>query len=182
MQRLPIYKALAWLNALPDDAARDVLLDCCGSPAWAVRMESERPYRMLEDLFQKSESVWFSLPPSDWLEAFSAHPAIGSSRQTERPSRSSEWSAGEQSGTASADTSTLNALAEANRLYREKFGFIFIVCATGRSADEMLQLCRSRMRNSLKTEIEIAAREQHKITELRLTKLLEYERNYDTCS
>ena len=145
-------------------------------------MTGERPYRMLEDLFRKSESVWFSLPPADWLEAFAAHPAIGSRKRPTRSSRSSEWSAKEQAGTAKARISTLQALEEANRLYREKFGFIFIICATGRSADEMLQECRTRLDNSLKTEIEIAAREQHKITELRLGKLLENERNNDTCS
>ena len=145
-------------------------------------MASERPFRMLEDLFEKSETVWFSLSPADWLEAFAAHPQIGSRSVAANASRSAEWSSREQAGTADAGIATLNALAEANHLYHEKFGFIFIVCATGRSADEMLQMCRARFGNSLQTEIEIAAREQQRITELRLSKLLEYERNYDTCS
>ena len=144
-------------------------------------MASERPFRMLEDLFERSESVWFSLTPADWLEAFAAHPQIGSRKVGATHSRSSEWSANEQSGTGKANITTLNALAEANRLYLENFGFIFIICATDRSADEMLQECRARLGNSLKTELEIAAREQHKITELRLGKLLENERNYHTC-
>ncbi len=158
-----------------------MLLDCCGSRVWAERMTRERPFRMLDDLFFCAESIWHSLTPADWLEAFAAHPRIGSSSPSSVSSRSSKWSAGEQSQTNNGDNKVNNDLAEPNRLYEEKFGFIFIVCATGRSADEMLGICRARLGNSLAKEIKIAAHEQQEITELRLAKLLEDERHYNTC-
>ncbi len=137
---------------------------------------------MLEDLFHTSGTIWFSLSPSDWLEAFAAHPRIGSTVSAAATSRSSKWSACEQSGTVTAESLVKKELGEANRLYEEKFGFIFIVCATGRSAEEMLEMCRARLPNSLSEEMELAAIEQHKITELRLNKLLENERHYHTCA
>ncbi len=145
-------------------------------------MARARPFRMLEDLFLAAGSIWSSLIPADWLEAFAAHPQIGSTSATDIRSRSSEWSADEQAGTANADSLAKKELAECNRLYVEKFGFIFIVCATGRSAEEMLAMCRARLRNTRDTEIRIAADEQRKITELRLNKLLENELHYNTCA
>jgi OHCU decarboxylase len=126
---------------------------------------------MLDDLYSRAEASWFSLPPADWLEAFAAHPKIGSSVSGE--SRAGKWSAGEQSTAAKVSNDTKTKLAEANRLYEEKFGFIFIVCATGRTAEDMLADCGARLRNSVADEIKIAAREQHYITVLRLNKLLE---------
>ncbi len=180
MQRFHIYKSLAGLNDLPEEEARKVLLDCCGSSEWATRMARRRPFRMLDDLFRNAGAIWFSLTPADWLEAFAAHPRIGSN--SSKRSRSSEWAAAEQAGAAGADRTVKEELAAANRLYEKKFGFIFIVCATGRSAEEMLGICRSRLRNGLQEEMKIAANEQHKITELRLTKLLENELYYNTCA
>ena len=129
---------------------------------------------MLEDLYRTAESIWFSLSSVDHLEAFASHPKIGSKTAApKQKARSAKWSSGEQSGMVAAADDVKNELAEANRLYLEKFGFIFIVCATGKSADEMLAICRARLGNSAATELQIAAEEQRKITEIRLNKLLE---------
>jgi OHCU decarboxylase len=169
-----IYKNLSWLNKLPYKEAEKTFLDCCGSTEWARQMAEARPFGMLEHLFAQAESTWFSLSPADHLKAFAAHPQIGSKEPSEKQqARSADWSAGEQSSVNGSAESTLNALAEANRLYQEKFGFIFIVCATGKSADEMLAICNARLGNSVETELTIAAAEQSKITEIRLKKLLE---------
>ena len=174
MQTFQIYKNLAWLNELPDTEAVSVFLDCCGSNEWARRMAAARPYPMLEDLFEKAENVWFSLTQGDHLEAFAAHPKIGSKKPTPaQKTRAAEWSSGEQLGMDVAVYTVRDELAAANHLYEAKYGFIFIVCATGRSADEILAICRARLGNSLETELTIAVEEQRKITEIRLNKLLE---------
>ncbi len=140
-------------------------------------MAEARPFADTDKLLKQATQIWHSLEPQDWLEAFAAHPKIGA-RQTapQQPAQSAEWSRGEQSGTHTATDSTRDVLAEANRLYEEKFGYIFIVCATGKSAEEMLALCRQRVHNAADLELRIAADEQRKITEIRLQKLLESER------
>ena len=166
-----VYKSLAWLNDLSVDKAEAAFADCCGSTRWAQRMAAERPFRMLEDLYTSAAALWFSSTPSDWLEAFSAHPKIGSTAS--KTSRSGKWSAGEQAEASQASDDVKERLTDANRLYEEKFGFIFIVCATGRTAEELLANCLARLGNSAADEIKIAAAEQHRITELRLNKLLE---------
>lgn len=169
-----IYKNLAWLNGLPRAEVEQVFLDCCGSTEWARRMAASRPFPMLENLYAAAEYIWFSLPPADHLEAFAAHPQIGSTKAApSQKKRASDWSAGEQSGVSDAAETVREQLAEANRLYKNKFGFIFIVYASGKTADEMLAICRARLGNSVETELKIAAQEQHKITETRLNKLLE---------
>jgi OHCU decarboxylase len=174
LQGYQIYKNLAWLNEMPADEAESVFRDCCGSAAWARAMAEARPFPMLESLFEKARRIWFSLPHADWLEAFACHPKIGSKETAPKQQlKSAEWSGSEQSGMDNAADATRSQLAEANRLYEEKFGFIFIVCATGKSADEMLAICRARLGNSAKTEMALAAEEQRKITEIRLNKLLE---------
>jgi OHCU decarboxylase len=168
------YKNLAWLNELSPAEAGAAFLDCCGSGEWAKAMAASRPFAMLEDVFERAERIWFSLPVAEWLEAFAAHPKIGANESAAtQKKRSAGWSKDEQSGVNSAETETRDALAEANRLYEQRFGFIFIVCATGKTADEMLAICRARLGNSVRTELQIAAEEQKKITEIRLTKLLE---------
>jgi len=137
-------------------------------------MTTSRPFPMLENLFTTAERIWFSLPIADHLEAFAAHPKIGSQKSASSQIHcSADWSTSEQSGVNNADTGVRDSLSEANRLYEDKFGFIFIVCATGKDADEMLATCRARLSNSVQTELQIAAEEQKKITEIRLTKLLE---------
>ena len=137
-------------------------------------MTEARAFPTLENLYESAESIWFSLSSVDHLEAFASHPKIGSKNAAPRQqAKSAEWSSGEQSGMQTAEDSVRDQLAEANRLYEAKFGFIFIVCATGKTADEMLAICRARLGNSRETEIRIASEEQRKITEIRLNKLLE---------
>lgn len=161
------------LNALPPEEAEAELLTCCGSREWARRVAGGRPYPDVGTLLAAADRVWWSLGEKDWLEAFRSHPRIGErkaeARQTEREAR---WSAGEQAGMSTAAEETQRALAEGNRRYEERFGHIYIVCASGRSADEMLALLRERLENEPQREISVAAEEQRKITRLRLEKLL----------
>lgn len=174
MQTYQIYKNLAWLNELPQEEAELIFRDCCGSKTWARRMISARPFPMLKNLFEAAETIWFALSPADWLEAFAAHPKIGSSEPAPAQKMlAADWSSGEQSGMETAESDVRTQLAELNRWYEDKFRFIFIVCATGKSADEMLAIARARLGNSAETEFRIAAVEQQKITEIRLRKLLE---------
>lgn len=165
--------ALDRLNALaPDDAERE-LLTCCGSREWARRMAAERPFATADALLDRAESVWWALGEDDWLEAFRSHPRIGEKKaEAGQTSREQTWSAGEQAGMLTAAEATQQALAAGNREYDERFGFIYIVCATGKTADEMLALLRQRLANAPADELRAAAEEQRKITRIRLEKLL----------
>ena len=156
---------LAALNAAPRKQALADFLWGCGSRAWADAMAVGRPHPDLPALEKAADSAWSRCSREDWLEAFSAHPAIGE-RSGGACSRE------EQSGTAEASVETLRQLEELNLRYREKFGYTFIVCATGREANEMLEMLRRRIENDAGSEIQNAAREQRLITRLRLTKLL----------
>ncbi|HTH51724.1 MAG TPA: 2-oxo-4-hydroxy-4-carboxy-5-ureidoimidazoline decarboxylase [Pyrinomonadaceae bacterium] len=170
----PIYKNLADLNDLPREQAVATFLDCCGSSTWATRMADERPFVMVEQLFEKAGDIWFALSKVDHLEAFAAHPQIGSSKPADaQAERAADWSKGEQASVAETGDDVRADLAAVNRLYHEKFGFIFIISATGKTAEEVLAIAKARVRNSVETELKIAAEEQNKITQLRLTKLLE---------
>lgn len=165
---------LAWLNALSAEAARDELLKCCGARRWADAVEQGRPYASFEHLLIRASEVWWALTDSDWLEAFRSHPKIGEKKAASQvAAQSQQWSAQEQRGVETAADAAMEKLARLNRSYEEKFGFIFIVCATGKSTDEILALLEERMRNDVAPELRIAAAEQAKITELRLRKLLE---------
>jgi OHCU decarboxylase len=157
------------LNALPREEAEGRLLACCGSRQWARRLASERPFRSASGLADAADRIWRSLSADDWLEAFAAHPRIGARGEVAR------WARQEQAGTKSASPETLAKLADVNREYEERFGHIFIVCAAGKSAAEMLALAESRLHNDPRTELAIAAEEQRRIMRLRLAKLLEAE-------
>ena len=136
-------------------------------------MTSHRPFLGLEDLLAKADSLWGSLTEQDWLEAFRAHPKIGERKAAAAQSEQARsWSKEEQSGIERAAKETRAALAAGNQEYEERFGFIFIVCATGRSSEEMLAILNSRLKNDSGTELAVAAEEQRKITRLRLEKLL----------
>ena len=136
-------------------------------------MVGGRPFKTFDELLAEAERVWHSLSEADWLEAFRAHPKIGEQKAATTQSADAEkWSAQEQSGVAAASTQTLKELAERNQEYEDRFGFIFIVCASGKSSEEMLALINERMHNDPETEIRVAAGEQSKITRLRLEKLL----------
>jgi OHCU decarboxylase len=166
-----VSDGVARLNGLTPEAAAAALLACCGSRAWARRMAAERPYASRDAVLATADRVWEALAPADWLEAFAAHPRIGERSGGEGDHR--RWSAEEQAGTAGASESVLSDLAEANRVYHQRFGFLFIVCASGKSSGEMLGLLRARLANDPQTELRIAAAEQAKITRLRLVKWME---------
>jgi OHCU decarboxylase len=164
---------LDWLNSLSPQQAANELRQCCGSKRWVQATVSRRPYSSLETLLTTADEVWWSLPPDDWLEAFQSHPKIGERKATASVSEQSrQWSGQEQAGVSNASRDTVDSLAALNQAYEEKFGFIFIICATGKSSDEMLSALRARIENDLPTELPIAAAEQGKITHLRLKKLI----------
>jgi OHCU decarboxylase len=145
------------------DIFNDLLL-CCGSRKWAEAMANRWPFADTEAMLNDADAVWRGLDVEDWLEAFRAHPKIG-----ERTS--STLSRQEQSGAASASADQTEELARLNRDYERRFGFIFIICATGKTAEEMLGALRERLRNLAEVEINVAAEQQRLITRLRLSKL-----------
>ena len=152
------------------EAARELLARACGSTKWIDRMMSRRPFRSEAALLDAARAEWFALSESDWLEAFSHHPRIGDRASLEaRFPQTHELSSKEQSGIGIAGADVLQALAQANNDYFDRFGFIFIVSATGKAAGQMLALLLSRLPNDRETELRIAAEEQQKITALRLS-------------
>lgn len=162
--------ALAALDAMSTDDARAALRRCCGSRAWVEHMVHARPFEDASSLLRIGERVWWSLTEAEHREAFAAHPKIGEAKVP--ATGDATWSTAEQSAAAAAAAHTLAELAEANRAYEAKHGFIFIVCATGRSADAMLADLKRRMAASSSDELRTAAEEQIKITRLRLAKLI----------
>ncbi len=162
---------VAQLNALSTEEAVTALLQCCGSLKWARVVAENRPFADTHELLLTADHAWWSLDASDWLEAFGAHPKIGEKKES-ASSESSRWAAQEQSGASRASSETLTELTRANHDYERRFGYIFIVCATGKSADEMLALLHERLKNEPDTELRLAAEEQRRITHLRLEKLL----------
>lgn len=161
------------LNQLPTARLAAALQTCCGSSVWVREMTRIFPVESPEQLLEKAGVIWFALTEPDWREAFSHHPKIGDvASLREKFASTRTWAAGEQAGVADASQVVLEALAAGNQRYEAKFGYIFIVCATGKSAPEMLAILESRLPNDPATELQIATREQHKITVLRLEKLL----------
>ena len=161
-----------YLNDLDDDSCRSTLEKCCAATSWIEGMMGRRPFAPEDQVVLAADEVWWSLDATDWHEAFAAHPRIGDVASLRAKfANTRDWASGEQAGVAAASTDTLEAIATANDKYFAKFGYIFIVCATGKSADEMLALIESRLQNVPEHEVEIAAREQLKITQLRLQKL-----------
>lgn len=140
------------------------LLNVCGSKEWSLRMHAARPFANWDDMVQAAKNIWAALGDNDRLEAFAAHPRIGE--------RKAGWSSQEQSGTRTASEETMNAIADGNRAYEEKFGFVYLICATGKSAEEMRENLQQRLQNDRRTELDTAAAEQAKIIELRLEKLV----------
>ncbi|HEU4927097.1 MAG TPA: 2-oxo-4-hydroxy-4-carboxy-5-ureidoimidazoline decarboxylase [Vicinamibacterales bacterium] len=160
------------LDSASPEEARRLLTTCCGSSAWVDRMLRRCPFGSADALLAAAPEAWLDLTLTDWLEAFSHHPKIGDRTSLAQPfAATAHLSAREQSGAADAPAQVLDDLAAANRTYEEKFGYIFIVCATGKSAGEMLALLRARLLNDPATEIRVAAEEQGKITQLRLQRL-----------
>ena len=164
---------LSRLNDRPAAEARAELLRCCGSSAWVEALLARRPFADASSLYAVAESVWWDLEPADWREAFAHHSRIGDLDSVHvRFASTEQWAAGEQAGARGAPEELLTALAEANQAFEERFGYIFIVCATGKSAEEMLALLLRRLAHSPQDELRIAGAEQAKITRLRLEKLL----------
>ena len=165
---------LAQLNAAPPATAAGALERCCGTRAWVEGMLAARPFADYETLHETARRLWRSLPPEGWREAFTHHPRIGDvAALRERFAETAAWAGREQSGAVGADEHTLEALAAGNRAYEARFGHIFIVRATGRTAAEMLELLRGRLDNAPEHELRVAAGEQERITAIRLDKLLE---------
>jgi OHCU decarboxylase len=168
-----LRESLERFNALSAEEAEGELLKCCGSTLWARRVAAERPLHDLQGLLAVADAAWWALDAEDWLEAFSRHPKIGEKESSRaQDSAAQEWSEQEQAGTRSADEETRLELAEANREYERKFGYIYIICATGKTADEMLLILKERLQNDADKELRVAAEEQRRITHLRLRKLL----------
>ena len=168
---------LAALNSSPAESARLELRKCCGSSRWIERMLAARPFEDEAALFTTADAEWWALAREDWLEAFAAHPRIGSQRDVDKKTGTEKaWSSGEQAGAARASEGTREALTRTNAEYEGRFGHIYIVCATGKSAEEMLALARARLANDAEAELRVAADEQRKITRIRLRKLLDEEK------
>lgn len=165
--------SVADLDGMSAPRAAELLAECCGSSRWVSAMIAQRPFGSREAVFAAADEICRSLSARDWLEAFAHHPRIGEqSGAIPEGGRGSEWSAGEQSGVAGARDTVRDELAAANRDYERRFGYICIVCATGKTAEEMLALARERLINDPKRELGVAAEEQRKIARLRLDKML----------
>src|SRR5438552_4916801 len=156
------------LNILPKEQLIEELSKCCGSSAWVNKMLDFFPADDLVELLEDAEEQWYKCNEEDWKEAFEHHPKIGDIESLKKKfSFTAQWESDEQSAVNNASQQTIEVLAEANRLYEEKFGYIFIVYATGKSAEEILTILQTRLQNNPEVEIEIAADEQNKITKLR---------------
>ncbi len=165
--------AVARWNSLPDSEAVNEILPCCGSRAWARALAGRRPLGDAATLLYASDEVWRGLTESDWMEAFASHPRIGESRAPESAlAQSRSWSAQEQREVAAAGDAVKIALAEANREYERRFHRVFIVCATGKPAAEILEILQRRLGNDVETELQEAAEQQRQITHIRLKKWL----------
>jgi len=166
-------KVLARWNQLPfADAVREIV-PCCGSGSWAQGLAGRRPIATEALLLASSDEIWRTLSRSAWLEAFDSHPRIGeSASKAPVAAQSASWSQQEQNSVSSANNAIKAGLATANRAYEEKFGHIFIVCATGKSPSEILAILQRRMQNDTNAELREAAEEQRQITLLRLQKWL----------
>ncbi len=161
------------LNRLSEADATAAFIQCCTAQRWVERMVIDRPFESLPEMLEISDRIWEECDVDDYLEAFEGHPRIGDVESlAKKYANTKGWAGGEQKGVEGADASVIQRLADGNKQYEEKFGHIFIVCATCKSATEMLALLEARMANDPKTEVMVAAEEQNKITRLRLKKLL----------
>ena len=168
--RLDAFNALTYDEALKD------LLRCCGARRWAAHMVARRPYRTLDEVFANADKAWAACDRADALEAFRQHPKIGDAAALRaRFPTTRSWAEGEQAGVRAAPDDVLKRLAAGNEAYEAKFGYLFIVCATGKTAEEMLALLEERLRNAPELELRVAAAEQAKIMRIRLGKLLQEE-------
>ena len=161
------------LNTLPIDQANHLFLQCCTSEKWIEKMVASRPFTNSSSLRETADHIWGNLTEKDYLQAFEGHPKIGDVGSLKaKYANTKELASGEQWGASNATDEIIAELANSNSAYEDKYGFIFIVCATGKSAREMLALLKDRLNNDRQQELEIASEEQRKIFHLRLEKLL----------
>ena len=167
-------EVLARWNALAITEAAEEILPCCGSQRWAHALARLRPFADVKALLAQSDEIWSKLDPADWHEAFSSHPRIGERKAPESASRTSaRWSSEEQSRVAHSSGDTQDRLRLENEQYEQRFGRIYIVCASGKSAEEMLAILYRRLDNDEASELREAAEQQRQITQLRLRKWLQ---------
>jgi 2-oxo-4-hydroxy-4-carboxy-5-ureidoimidazoline decarboxylase len=160
----------AWNKADESEALAEMLA-CCGAREWASAMVALRPIGNVFELSEAADRVWAMMSEADWTEAFACHPRIGG-RKAQASGRPEAWSGEEQSSVATADSAVLAELAERNAQYEAKFGVTYIVCATGKTAEEMLAILNRRLANDRATELREAAEQQRQITQIRLGKWL----------
>ncbi len=161
----------AW-NEADAQTALDAMLACCGAQRWAKAMVALRPIASVVELSAAADRIWSTMEEADWMEAFACHPRIGDRKAAHASRKSVAWSQQEQAATNSAATSVLDELATGNALYEQRFGFTYIVCATGKSAEEMLTILNRRLAGDHATELREAAEQQRQITQIRLGKWL----------
>jgi 2-oxo-4-hydroxy-4-carboxy-5-ureidoimidazoline decarboxylase len=159
-------------NQADESAAMDAMIACCGARRWAEGMVALRPIESIVELSEAADRVWSMMQEADWMEAFACHPRIGESRTAHASKKSVAWSKQEQASVSSADERVLAELDAGNLLYEERFGFTYIVCATGKSAEEMLSILNRRLANDRAAELREAAEQQRQITQIRLGKWL----------
>ncbi|MDB4887082.1 MAG: decarboxylase [Gemmatimonadetes bacterium] len=168
-----VHAGLARLNAMPQAELAEHLRECCGSVHWMEQMIARRPFASTDSMLAASDDACRVLTREDWIEAFEHHPRLGESQASvPQGARSRAWSEKEQASLADVGTELRSALAAANRAYEQRFGYICIICASGRDSEELLAITRARLGNAPNIELRIAAEEQRKITRLRLQKLV----------
>lgn len=160
-------------NSADNDAALASLTSCCASHRWALAVAALRPFRGEEALSAAADSIWAQMQEPDWMEAFHAHPRIGEHKPAQASAQSQTWSSQEQASVHDSQSEILAELAVGNLRYEELFGFTYIVCATGKSAEEMLAILQNRLANDRQTELQEAAEQQRQITQIRLRKWLQ---------
>jgi OHCU decarboxylase len=161
----------AW-NQADEETALTTMIACCGARRWAAAMVALRPIDGIFELSMAADRVWSTMGEDDWMEAFACHPVIGGRDATQATAQSLEWSRNEQSSIAVATDLVLAELAECNRMYEQRYGFTYIVCATGKSSEEMLSILKRRLASDRATEVREAAEQQRQITQIRLGKWL----------
>ena len=164
--------ALENWNHADEIEAFDAMIACCGARRWASAMVALRPIRSVFELSEAADRVWNTMTEADWMEAFACHPRIGDRKAAHATAKSAAWSSQEQSSVSSAKERVLAELAAGNARYEHQFGFTYIVCATGRSTEEMLAILNHRLANNRETELREAAEQQRQIMQIRLGKWL----------
>ncbi len=159
-------EGLLGLNGAPEEEARRLLAACCATKRWVDGMIAARPFANVDAVLRRADALWHNVERAEVLEAMSRHPRIGDAK------KASATEASEQAGATSAVDAIKTGLADGNAAYEERFGHIYLVCASGKSGEELLEILRDRLRNDPATELRVAASEQGKITQLRLVKLV----------